>query len=97
MQLWSPPVGLSAQEARFLSRLRNGKLYATQVLARHEAFDEATQQALMATCTARGSGKTSLAEAMLAAAGSIPQKGSVEKGTTVCDYDPIAKQFGHCT
>ena len=42
-----------------------------------------------------GSGKTSLAEAMLAAAGSIPQKGSVEKGTTVCDYDPIEKQFGH--
>ena len=42
-----------------------------------------------------GSGKTSLAEAMLAAAGSIPQKGSVEKGTTVCDYDSIEKQFGH--
>ena len=41
-----------------------------------------------------GSGKTSLAEAMLAAAGTIAQKGSIERGTTVCDYDPIEKQFG---
>jgi len=42
-----------------------------------------------------GSGKTSLVEAMLATAGAIPQRGSVEKGTTVCDFDPIEKQFGH--
>ena len=42
-----------------------------------------------------GSGKTSLAEAMLAAAGAISQMGSIEKGTTVCDHDPIEKQFGH--
>ena len=42
-----------------------------------------------------GSGKTSLVEAMLATAGVIQQRGSVEKGTTVCDYDPLEKQFGH--
>ncbi|MFO1196411.1 MAG: elongation factor G [Burkholderiaceae bacterium] len=42
-----------------------------------------------------GSGKTSLIEAMLCIAGAIPQKGSIEKGTTVCDFDPLEKQFGH--
>ena len=42
-----------------------------------------------------GCGKTSLAEALLAAAGSIPSKGSIEKGTTVCDFDPIEKRLGH--
>jgi elongation factor G len=42
-----------------------------------------------------GSGKTSLVEAMLATAGVIQQRGSVEKGNTVCDFDPIEKQFGH--
>ena len=40
-------------------------------------------------------GKTSLAEALLHAAGSIPQKGMVEKGNTVCDFDPLEKTAGH--
>ncbi|MDZ7578154.1 MAG: elongation factor G-like protein EF-G2 [Candidatus Nanopelagicales bacterium] len=35
-----------------------------------------------------GSGKTTLAEAMLVAAGMIPNAGSVEAGTTVSDQDP---------
>jgi elongation factor G len=35
-----------------------------------------------------GSGKTTLAEAMLFAAGAIPRMGRVEDGTTVCDFDP---------
>ncbi len=35
-----------------------------------------------------GAGKTALAEAVLAATGSIPRMGSVEKGTTVCDFEP---------
>jgi elongation factor G len=34
-----------------------------------------------------GSGKTTLAEALLAAAGAIHRTGRVEDGTTVCDYD----------
>jgi elongation factor G len=42
-----------------------------------------------------GSGKTSLAEALLARAGAIPAAGSVERGTTVCDYTPIEKSFRH--
>jgi elongation factor G len=42
-----------------------------------------------------GSGKTSLAEALLASAGAIPAAGSVERGTTVCDYTPLEKQLQH--
>ncbi len=42
-----------------------------------------------------GSGKTSLAEALLARAGTIPAAGSVERGSTVCDYTPLEKQLQH--
>jgi len=42
-----------------------------------------------------GAGKTSLAEALLARAGAIPAAGSVERGTTVCDYTPLEKQLQH--
>lgn len=42
-----------------------------------------------------GAGKTTLVEAMLVAAGAITQKGSVEKGTTTCDFDTLEKQYGH--
>src|SRR4051812_35030329 len=42
-----------------------------------------------------GCGKTSLAEALLAKAGAIPAAGSVERGTTVCDYTPLEKQLQH--
>jgi len=40
-------------------------------------------------------GKTTLAEALLAATGAIKSKGSVEKGSTVCDADPLEKELGH--
>ena len=40
-------------------------------------------------------GKTSLAEALLHAAGTIQYKGQVEKGNTVCDFDPLEKTAGH--
>jgi elongation factor G len=40
-------------------------------------------------------GKTSLAEALLHAAGAIAARGSVEKGTTVCDSDAQEKEAGH--
>ncbi|MFT3962687.1 elongation factor G [Propionivibrio sp.] len=40
-------------------------------------------------------GKTTLAETLLAAAGAISSKGSVEKGNTVCDFDPLEKELGH--
>jgi len=40
-------------------------------------------------------GKTTLAEALLARAGAIKSVGSVERGSTVCDYDPLEKTYGH--
>ena len=42
-----------------------------------------------------GSGKTSLAEALLAKAGAIPAAGSIERGGTVCDYTSLEKSFKH--
>ncbi len=42
-----------------------------------------------------GAGKTTRAEALLAKAGAINSPGSVEKGTTVCDFDPLEKQYQH--
>ena len=42
-----------------------------------------------------GAGKTSLAEALLAKAGAVPAPGSVERGSTVCDYTPLEKQLQH--
>ncbi len=42
-----------------------------------------------------GSGKTTLVEALLAATGVIPVAGSVAKGTTVCDFDPLEKELQH--
>jgi len=38
-----------------------------------------------------GAGKTTLVEALLAAVGSIPEPGSIAKGTTVCDTDDMEK------
>jgi small GTP-binding protein len=40
-------------------------------------------------------GKTTLAESLLAASGAITSRGSVEKGNTICDFDPQEKEFGH--
>jgi elongation factor G len=42
-----------------------------------------------------GSGKTSLAEALLARAGVIAAAGSIERGSTVCDYLPAEKALRH--
>ena len=40
-------------------------------------------------------GKTTLAEALLHRAGAIGAVGSVEKGSTVCDFDPLEKSYQH--
>jgi elongation factor G len=40
-------------------------------------------------------GKTTLVEALLHRAGAVPSAGSVEKGTTVCDFDPLEKTYQH--
>jgi elongation factor G len=42
-----------------------------------------------------GSGKTTLTEALLARAGAIASAGSIEKGSTVCDFDPLEKEYQH--
>jgi elongation factor G len=42
-----------------------------------------------------GGGKTTLVEAVLKEAGAIAAIGSVEKGTTVCDFDPLEKDYLH--
>jgi elongation factor G len=42
-----------------------------------------------------GAGKTTLVEALLAAAGAISEPGSVARGTTVCDYDDMEKDLKH--
>lgn len=42
-----------------------------------------------------GAGKTLLAEALLLEAGAIRAKGSLVRGTTVCDFDPQEKKLQH--
>jgi elongation factor G len=42
-----------------------------------------------------GAGKTTLAEALLFKVGAIAAMGSVEKGSSVCDFDPQEKTAGH--
>ena len=43
----------------------------------------------------KGSGKTTLAEAMLFECGVIKRRGSVEQKNTVCDYFPVEKEYGY--
>ena len=40
-------------------------------------------------------GKTSLAEALLLASGAISSAGSLERGSTVSDFDPLERRMGH--
>ena len=42
-----------------------------------------------------GAGKTTLCEALLQAGGTIQTAGSIERGTTVSDFDPMEKERGH--
>jgi elongation factor G len=42
-----------------------------------------------------GAGKTTLIESLLAKSGAIATPGSVDKGNTVCDYDPLEKAHLH--
>jgi elongation factor G len=42
-----------------------------------------------------GAGKTTLIESLLHRTGAINTSGSVEKGNTVCDYDPLEKTHQH--
>ena len=42
-----------------------------------------------------GAGKTTLVEALLDKAGAIPKRGTIGRGDTVCDHDPLEKTHGH--
>ncbi|SDW60832.1 elongation factor G [Lysobacter enzymogenes] len=42
-----------------------------------------------------GAGKTTLFEALLHAGGAVQTAGTIERGNTVSDFDPIEKQRGH--
>ena len=43
----------------------------------------------------KGSGKTTLAEAMLFECGVIKRRGTIENNNTVCDYFPVEKEYGY--
>ncbi|NUZ07344.1 elongation factor G [Piscinibacter koreensis] len=49
----------------------------------------------LALVGAAASGKTCLAEALLAGAGAIVAPGSVERGSTVSDFDPLERRMQH--
>jgi elongation factor G len=42
-----------------------------------------------------GAGKTSIIEALLAKSGAIGEAGSIERGTTTTDHDPLEKEYQH--
>ncbi len=42
-----------------------------------------------------GSGKTTLMDALLVKAGQLGEIGSLEKGTTLSDFDPLERDYGH--
>ncbi len=42
-----------------------------------------------------GCGKTSLAEALLFQGGAVHTPGSVERGTALCDFDPLERKYHH--
>ena len=42
-----------------------------------------------------GSGKTTLVEALLVKSGKIGEAGTIERGTTTTDHDPLEKEFQH--
>ncbi|MDE5903196.1 MAG: hypothetical protein K2H21_08275, partial [Muribaculaceae bacterium] len=43
----------------------------------------------------KGSGKTTLAEAMIYECGVISRRGTVDAGNTVSDYFPVEKEYGY--
>ena len=42
-----------------------------------------------------GCGKTSLAEALLHQGGALRAPGSVDRGTSLCDFDPLERKYRH--
>ena len=61
----------------------------------HDANASIETLRTLALVGASGSGKTSLAEALLHASGAIGAMGSVERGSTVSDHDPMEVKAQH--
>ncbi len=55
----------------------------------------ATHIRTLALVGPQGAGKTSLAEALLVRAGAIGAAGSLERGSTVSDFDPLERKMQH--
>jgi elongation factor G len=55
----------------------------------------ATNIRTLALVGPQGAGKTSLAEALLVRAGAIGAAGSLERGSTVSDFDPLERKMQH--
>ena len=49
----------------------------------------------LALVGAAGAGKTTLAEQLLVQMSAIGTAGSIERGSTVCDFEPLEKELGH--
>lgn len=61
-------------------------------------FDPASSAAAIRTLALVGpsaAGKTCLAEALLARSGAIASAGTLERGSTVSDHDPLERRLGH--
>src|SRR5258706_6147519 len=86
---WSHPrPSLTLEAAKYLTRQETGMTAATE-----NTGVEAIRSLALVGQTATG--KTSLAEALLHKAGAIGAPGSLERGSTVSDFDPLERRAQH--
>ena len=95
------PAGASRLAAQYCRRMP--AIRSRRYNLREQPSGEVRSMANYATSNIRtvalvgqgGSGKTTLAEALLLASGAIKEAGTVERGTTVSDFDPLEKSWQH--
>src|SRR5258706_6327625 len=83
-----PRPSLTLEAAKYLTRQETGMTAATE-----NTGVEAIRSLALVGQTATG--KTSLAEALLHKAGAIGAPGSLERGTTISDFDPMEPRAQH--